>query len=677
MKLNTAVAQLETTGLQERKSFTVDTNSSKLFDILQDTLYTDKILAPVREYLCNALDAHNMIDQTRPFDVYVPNTNVPEWAVRDYGPGLSHDDVMNVYTVYLRSTKDDSDDLIGGFGIGCKSGFAYTDQFTVISYFNGEKSRYAMFKNEFRKPDIALVDRTPTDEPNGIEIRIPVRNEDFNSFENKTKDVLQYFSDGSAEPFNFVVPKLEYVYETPEFVLPVQKSMYHIQHSILMGNVRYAIPNALAEHPLLQQLTKARQDIILIAPIGACSLSPSREALSLDKKTEAWLRDSLDKALESIKTYAQASLTDAERDLVSYGRAVIALDGFAKEFIPKPSDSPYPVAYHYYRDRYMLSSFALEEVGFTLHLAKGPQGGPAKRFYAKDFGYIDCASIFAIPPKHGKNNVTLNEKARELAEFFNQIPGRRGMSGGPPVVMGSPELFKALNIEPDFDFSDHKPTPRAKSTAKKPTSFLKWRGSYSRRERCTVAQLKSPYYNYTYVYVTEAENDNLWFSSVINIPKDITGYDNLCFIFVPSNHQTYFCSEFPTAISNKQLIANVEKNLTMQIDRCAGALARKDFPDLSEVMAKSFFDLKINSDFWYGKQWGELQLVQANCRQIKDAVESIRQKAKDRYESQYKPLLEGPAKTLKDNPKLATLLKDAGLHNMNYIKQLWNKANKP
>ena len=60
----------------------------KLFMLLSDSVYSDKISAGIRELCCNAYDAHIESHQSRPFTVTLPTENKLEFRVRDYGAGL-------------------------------------------------------------------------------------------------------------------------------------------------------------------------------------------------------------------------------------------------------------------------------------------------------------------------------------------------------------------------------------------------------------------------------------------------------------------------------------------------------------------------------------------------------------------------------------------------------------
>lgn len=461
MKLHNESAVLESSGLTEQKSFAVNTHSAKLFDILQNSMYTDKVLAPVREYLCNALDAHTQIGNTAPFDVYLPNTNVPEWVVRDYGPGLSHHDVMHLFTTYLQSTKDDSNNLIGGFGLGSKSAFAYTDQFIVVSYFNGVATRYVCFIDDERMPAVSVVDKQETIEPNGLMIRIPVHHEQFSNFYTRTKTILSFFPEGS---YNTIGLKVE-PYK-PDAIKPglwfkhdVNKYNGEGYAYVLMGHVLYAIPPKFAgENTFLKTVTAKRTETILLANIGDCSLNPSRETLSLDKKTVQWLNNTCENHYTSLTTEAAATLNTA-KNIFEYGRMALHLQYTnSSAFIPNYRNAPFIFA---------SGNYEIAIGDLSVYLVQGAKGGPPRLF--KDTPRTMSPNTpICLAPKTGAINAALLKATRDLQNFYYSKKGsRRFRNGGPLAVVLTQENAAKLNLTPDFDLENYATTkvkkPKAES----------------------------------------------------------------------------------------------------------------------------------------------------------------------------------------------------------------------
>jgi hypothetical protein len=192
-------------------SFDIDEASkAHILGILRSKLYTDKIYAVIREYSANASDAHTEAGYPeRPIHVTLPKMNGNAFdtgayfKVRDFGTGLNDEQVREVYVKYGKSTKRLSNDQIGGLGLGCKSGFAYSDTFTITAicreYPKGEtpvnvKRQYTAYIDESGIGRVALLDEAATNEETGVEICIPVRPEDINNFYAKAKQTFRFFA---------------------------------------------------------------------------------------------------------------------------------------------------------------------------------------------------------------------------------------------------------------------------------------------------------------------------------------------------------------------------------------------------------------------------------------------------------------------------------------------------
>ncbi|RUU76122.1 hypothetical protein EOC06_28100, partial [Mesorhizobium sp. M7A.F.Ca.MR.362.00.0.0] len=94
--LNTARAEdFHSGGLTEARSFGFEMNAIAFHAVI-DGIYSDKILAPVREYATNAYDAHIAAGKRDvPFILMAPSTLSPYFMIRDFGPGMTHEVVQN------------------------------------------------------------------------------------------------------------------------------------------------------------------------------------------------------------------------------------------------------------------------------------------------------------------------------------------------------------------------------------------------------------------------------------------------------------------------------------------------------------------------------------------------------------------------------------------------------
>jgi hypothetical protein len=218
-------------------------NSAKAFNILSSGLYANKIRAIIRELSCNAVDSHTAAGKyDTPFDVHLPNQLEPWFSIRDYGTGLNHEQVTSIYTTYFESTKTDSNDFIGALGLGSKSPFSYTDNFTVTAIKDGIKGIYTAFINEQGVPSIALMTSEETTDPSGVEVKFSVNDRyDFSKFRDEARQVYTYFKLRPVVSGDSSFAFRDVEYET-ENIIPGVHSYRDGRRSVaIMGNIAYPI----------------------------------------------------------------------------------------------------------------------------------------------------------------------------------------------------------------------------------------------------------------------------------------------------------------------------------------------------------------------------------------------------------------------------------------------------
>lgn len=282
MKLDVATNEVVLSNVGATGEFKIR-NSAKAFKILSDGLYSNKIRAIIRELSCNALDSHVGAGKaTLPFEVHLPTVLEPWFAVRDFGLGLDGHQVVNIYTTYFESTKTDSNDFIGALGLGSKSPFSYTENFTVTAVKNGVKRIYSAFINDAGVPSIAEMGEELTDEGNGVEVKFSVTNKyDYDSFRNEARKVFMWFK---------VKPEITGVngfecgdvkYKEQNIVPGVHTTDGHGASVALMGNIPYPlnnVPDADKHFGSLAQLLECA--LVLEFDIGELDFAASREQLS-------------------------------------------------------------------------------------------------------------------------------------------------------------------------------------------------------------------------------------------------------------------------------------------------------------------------------------------------------------------------------------------------------------
>jgi len=263
-------------------------NSAKAFSILSSGLYANKIRAVIR---------------------------------RDYGTGLSHEQVTNIYTTYFESTKTNSNAFIGALGLGSKSPFSYTDNFTVTAIQNGRKGIYTAFINEAGVPSIAQMMEEATDEPAGVEVKFAVTSRyDFDKFRQEARIVYKHFAlrpvvSGNGD-FSFVDAE----YESRDIVPGVHSFKTSSSSAAVMGNIAYPIDVPAADqsiNPELRALLSCGLEMHF--DIGELDFQASREGLSYIPSTVAAINRKLEQVNAAL-TLVLAKEADAIENL--WDRAV-------------------------------------------------------------------------------------------------------------------------------------------------------------------------------------------------------------------------------------------------------------------------------------------------------------------------------------------------------------------
>jgi hypothetical protein len=283
--------------ITDTNQFTIK-NSAKAFHILSTSLYSDTKLAILRELGCNARDSHVEAGQTKPWRLHLPTLVNPMLEIEDYGVGLDHDQVMNMFTTFFESTKTDSNEFVGALGLGSKSPFSYTDNFTVITIKNGVRNVYSAYKTDAGVPAIARMHTEQTDAGNGVLIQIAAKTQDFNDFEQKARQALAFFDQLPTCNKNLAKAMLK-PFAPFGTDLGAEQATGYTSPSVVMGGIAYRIESSRKEFQ--QYGTLLSHKIILRANIGDVEMTPSREGLTYNKQTTDWIVSRLEDLTHKIQ----------------------------------------------------------------------------------------------------------------------------------------------------------------------------------------------------------------------------------------------------------------------------------------------------------------------------------------------------------------------------------------
>jgi hypothetical protein len=309
-----------------------------IIEVLRSKLYSNKILAPIREYSTNAFDSHVEAGcPNTPIEVTLPTMMFPEFKIRDFGIGLTPEEVEQIYIKYGRSTKRNTNAQTGQLGLGCKSAFAYGDNFVVTSFKDGIKSTYTLSISGVAT--LATQEPMTSDEKVGIEVTVPVNIDDVDGFQRQALNFFKYWKvtpvihGGDIERIDELRKELEIkpLFHGDDWEIRPGRSGYYSGSDndgiAVMGNVPYPIDwdqvhskmKLDDKESVLFDFIRANKAILYVS-IGTFDFSASRESLEFTEKTcKAITRhitkiigsifDILDTKIKSSASYWEALLT--------------------------------------------------------------------------------------------------------------------------------------------------------------------------------------------------------------------------------------------------------------------------------------------------------------------------------------------------------------------------------
>jgi hypothetical protein len=255
--------------------------------MFQNDIYSNKLLAAIRETIANAIDEHKKFNIEEPVLVeyiYRPEQQQDYLVIRDFAKGLDEKNLREVFGGLFCSTKNLTNDSTGGFGVGAKSPICYNENFLVNSFFENKKLSFMFFRDKGKTGSsitkIAKFNTEETNEPSGIELKIPILSGDRNRCIDITRCFVQAQSLDTKIVFKYknesYTPLLEDQWDLGLVKICQKKEGALYAHGIRMGAIVYPIPSSFSAPTGVEY----KQDTLFEVPIGTFSMPPSRETLS-------------------------------------------------------------------------------------------------------------------------------------------------------------------------------------------------------------------------------------------------------------------------------------------------------------------------------------------------------------------------------------------------------------
>lgn len=316
MKLNTELShEAEYLGdVQENRVGIDKSNIDFITTLLTSNLYSKPLESFLRETVANAYDSHVEAGTEEPILLLIEDTSgykTYRISIRDYGIGVSPERFDKIYRNIGSSTKRESNDYIGMFGIGRFSCLSCADVANITSYYQGTKYSYLMYKNG-GGINIDKISEIKGDFKDGLEVSIE-------------KSIYSFLEFNNALNHLCLFDKLHVVYRGDNYYLKNEVSSFNERKianyntfswcSLLsshenyykVGRVIYEWDSSLAENFYTES------GLIIDLPIGSVDITPNREALQYTDYTKRTILSKFPEVQTElsnlINTFVKKSLT--------------------------------------------------------------------------------------------------------------------------------------------------------------------------------------------------------------------------------------------------------------------------------------------------------------------------------------------------------------------------------
>ena len=318
MKLNQVQSHdAEYIGDVEENRVGIDkSNLDFIATLLTSNLYSKPLESFLRETVANAYDSHIEAGTDEPILLLIEdvsqriynydNLKTYRISIRDYGVGVSPERFEKIYKNIGSSTKRESNDFIGMFGIGRFSCLSLSDVATINSYYNGKKYSYMMYKNG-GGINIDKISETEGNYKNGLEVSVE-------------KEFKSPYDIGTALNQLALFEKLHVTYKGANYVIKnaveifngrkIVKFKYFSRCNIISG-YRYQnffkVGNVIYEDDK-HELGLNTTGLIIDLPIGSVDITPNREALQYTDYTNSTIEKQVELVKQELQEEVNSSL---------------------------------------------------------------------------------------------------------------------------------------------------------------------------------------------------------------------------------------------------------------------------------------------------------------------------------------------------------------------------------
>lgn len=348
------MAELHTTTITydgpELEGYRSEVDEEDLEHILiasREHIYSHPIQTLVQEYVNNGKDANRSAGKPdHAIDITIPTYDNLEFVCRDYGVGLSKEEIIAVYRKIGKSTKRTNNKLAGKYGVGAKIGFVYADAFLITSWKDGRKVECLAHKANSQIGDYTFLSDVESDEPNGVQISIKLTEAaHITQFRQAVQRMFYLWPEKPNFNIGIEWPKIEYEDECVKMFSTTTNSAFkhYINEHNLWLNVDgtpYKVSSSVIDRCGVD-LRFYYTSIYLNASLSDVDIPMNREELTANNKLDSFIRNSfqkLEKAKNSLleRLLSKEDFTDLEalEEYIDYNKKYFRIkkvEVFAKE----------------------------------------------------------------------------------------------------------------------------------------------------------------------------------------------------------------------------------------------------------------------------------------------------------------------------------------------------------
>ena len=347
MIINEQKSDIEVIGdITEFKSSIDPKNLEFITTLLSSNLYSAPERSFVREIISNAWDSQVEANTTDvPIIIKIEEkeetikssygssyeiwSGIGDITIRDFGTGLSPERFNEVYRNIGSSTKRESNDYHGAFGIGHLSGFSCSNTMYITSYYNGTCYEYIGIKDA-NSIVYTLVSTSPTTEKSGLEVSL--KNVYLNKYRTSLKYIMFFpnvYIDDNNPCYNEVDINSVKIKKYTNFWV----SSRIIKDKILLGNVLYPLNTLeinLQDNKTLSSFYDSIKStgVVLKFDIGDLSVTPNRESIIYTKECITKIINKIEAAYKEISDIIEDKSKEDYTDIIRYAKLIQSTKGF-------------------------------------------------------------------------------------------------------------------------------------------------------------------------------------------------------------------------------------------------------------------------------------------------------------------------------------------------------------